>query len=112
MPLSQVRNDIGIQTSHSATVALLVLLEPAPLLLLALAAVSRLQTRLELSATLPAGLGSLLGSPYIAFAIATAIIWAVLGLTLWASRKFAAQVGRRWWVYVPVAMLSWSVMEP
>lgn len=87
----QIRNDRGNQPSHWGNVVLALIVQCAPLLLLTLAAVSRLEVGLNL------GLPPLLQSRYIVFLIATAVIWSALGATLWAAARFRAKASQRSW---------------
>ncbi|KAJ9527498.1 hypothetical protein QJQ45_025772 [Haematococcus lacustris] len=88
--LSRLRNDRGHQTSHWGNVILAVITQCSPLLLLTLAAVSRLDVSITVGP-------SLLRSPYLTFIIFTLIIWLLLGLTIKASARFHNAANRRSW---------------
>ncbi len=85
--LAKTRNDRGNQTSHWGNVALSCLCSCAPLVLLTLAAVSRL----DVSVTVAPGP---LRSPYVLFLVATLVFWAVLAGALSTLNSFRVRSQR------------------
>lgn len=90
--MAKIRNDQKNQPTHWANAAFNIVSSSAPLLLLTLAAVSRLTVSVDVAPPGP------LRSSYVLFLVATAIIWTVLSFTLSAYRRFNTSTGphRSW----------------
>ncbi|KAG1671275.1 hypothetical protein FOA52_010846 [Chlamydomonas sp. UWO 241] len=89
--LEKVRNDRRNQTSPRLAAFSSILVQTAPLCLLAFAAVSRLDLELDLPGP------AILQTKWISFIIATAIVWTLVCVTLSVGARFKAAAQQRSW---------------
>ena len=92
--LTDSRNDSGAQTDRWLNVLQNVALRAVPPALLALAAASRLNLRLD---NLPRVLPGTLSSAWVLFVAASAALWAILAAALSAARRSSEMSDRRRW---------------